>query len=258
MRAFLLTGLLVSSLLLWFGQKVLAADTASSADTVKSMDIKSGDMEVQPRQLETISNIRIEEPPKASSEIADQLIGIQFAPFRPASVAVNNGSYRFDYGSGASSVMGELNWAVRLVSGFGSLYLQEGIAATGFGGNVVQSGQVNTPDSSYSMGLAGLDSRLMFALDALPGPGKYLIPFADFGYQYSLYYQPGKSGLDSAQGGVGNVVGGLGLRFWLNRAASLGGSTPWYLTAKLNRIFPDSDPMNLTSTSVFGGLALGF
>jgi hypothetical protein len=105
------------------------------------------------------------------------------------------------------------------------------------------------------MGVLGIDARLMYAGDWFPW--KPLIPFVDGGYRYSVFYQPGQGGLDAAEGGVGNPVAGLGLRFWLNRRASLNGSTPFFLSAKAERVFPAQNSLNLAATSFFGGLSIG-
>jgi len=204
---------------------------------------------------ETLSSIKIEEPPVNTSSASDQLFTFSVGSFQPDSVLVSNGSYQFDYGSHPTSFQAQASWALKVVDLAGGIYFEGSIGFSTFSGNAVQGAGSDLTSSSYGLGLLGLDARAMYAGDWFPW--KPLVPFVDAGYRYSVYYQPGASGLESAQGGVGNPVAGAGLRFWLNRHASMTGSTPLYLTAKVDRIFPAQQSVNLGSTSLFGGISIG-
>jgi hypothetical protein len=201
------------------------------------------------------STIKIEEPVTQTNATYDQLVTLQFGSFKPASVQITNGSYRFNYGNNISSYMGEAGWALRLFELGGAFYIEENLAFAEFSGSAVENASVQPGGTSYSMDLFGFDTRLMYAADWFPW--KPLVPFIDGGYQYSIYFQPGTSGLDSVSGGVGNPVAAGGLRLWLNRAASLNGNHPVFLMAKVNRIFGTSNSVDLESTSFFGGVSFG-
>jgi hypothetical protein len=206
------------------------------------------------------ASIQIDQPSKSRSSSSDQLLTLQFEQFRPQSVQIDNGSYAFDYGKQISSFLGEVGWAGKLVDFHGSFYFEENLAFSTFTGNISRNSggaQPSLGSSSYSLYLFGLDTRLMYAADWFPA--KWLIPFIDGGYQYTAYYQPASTGLESVQGGVGNFVSGGGMRFWLNRRSSLeNGNNPIYLSAKYNKIFNSASSLNLASSSVLGGMSLGF
>jgi hypothetical protein len=205
------------------------------------------------------SAIQIDQTPKyTSSSSYDQLVTLQFGQFRPQSLQIANGIYSFNYGNQTSSFMGEAGWAIQLLHTYGSFFFEENLAFSTFSGNAIQNQGSNLQISSgsYSLYLFGFDTRLMYAADWFPV--KWVIPFADGGYQYTVYDQSASSGVESVQGGVGNFVAGGGLRLWLNRGSSLsGGSTPLYLSAKFNKIFSNSGSLDLASTSFFGGVSLG-
>ena len=203
---------------------------------------------------ENLSAIKIEEPSGYGKSTLDQIVTLQLMPYQPSSLKVTNGNYSFDYGD-ASTVMVEASWATKLFSPFGSFYLQEGIGYSQFGGNSVQTpGTVSA--SSYNLNVFGFDSRIMYTADFFPW--KALLPFADAGYLYSFYYQPGTSGLDSTGGGVGNFVSGAGLKLCLNpKALRTASGNPWFLSAKYNWIFDNASSVNFASTSFAGGLSIG-
>ena len=203
----------------------------------------------------TLSSIKIDEEPFNKSSASDQIFTFSVGSFQPASVVVGNGSYQFDYGSRPTSFQAQAGWALKLADLAGGLYIEGTLAFSTFSGTAVQGQGSDLTSASYGLGLLGLDARLMYAGDWFPW--KPLVPFVDGGYRYSVYYQPGASGLESVEGGVGNPVAGAGLRFWLNRRASMAGSAPLYLTAKLDRIFPVDQNVNLSSTTLYGGLAIG-
>jgi hypothetical protein len=210
-------------------------------------------------EIPLISAVRIEEPPRHLDASYDQLIGVQFGPYTPASVRTSNGTYSFDYSDGqATSYLSQVGWALKLFNFGGTFYFEENVGFSMFGGSVVQ-GAIPAPlgSPSYSLYMIGFDTRLLYQVDAFPW--KILVPYADAGFQEAVYYQTGGSGLDSLQGTVGNPVAGAGIRLWLNRGSSISnGSVPIFLTAKFNRIFASSNSeLNLASSSLFGGLTLG-
>jgi hypothetical protein len=184
--------------------------------------------------------------PADTAAYSEQLFTLQAEPFSPASVAIDNGSYRFDYGNQLRSVLGELGWAGQLFRLGGAVSFEENLAFTTF------SGQSSATGSAYSLSFLGFDTRLMYSADWFPA--KWLVPFVDGGYQYTLYYQSAPTGLESASGGVGNAVAGAGARLRLTRSTS---TTAFYLSLKYNRIFAGSSSIDLGSSSAFGGLSLG-
>lgn len=217
---------------------------------------------------ETAESIKIEEPTSSASSAdmsleangtrkVDQLVTLQVGQFTPNSIQTSNGSYNFSYGHG-SSFLAEGGWALKILdvgSSGGSFYFEENLAFSSFSGNSVQGAATSTGSSSYTLDLFGFDTRIMYTADWFPW--KIVTPFADGGFQYSIYYQPGSSGFDSAEGGVGNPVAGVGARILLNRGAFVGGSNPVYLSGKYNRIFSVSNSVDLASSSFMGGLSLG-
>jgi hypothetical protein len=204
-----------------------------------------------------MSNIKIEEPAHSATEVAnsDQLVSLAFGAFSPSSVQLSNGTNNFNYGKNVSSYMGQAGWAIKLFDLGGAFYFEENLGFSELSGTAVANGGGQTASASYSVDLFGLDTRLMYAADWFPW--KRLIPFAEGGYLYTFYYQPGSSGLDSVSGGVGNAVAAGGLRFWLNRQGSMNGAHPVFLTGKVNRIFTSSNSVDLASTSIFGGVSFG-
>jgi hypothetical protein len=205
----------------------------------------------------TMSNIKIEEPAHSETSVtsSDQFVSLTFGSFSPASVQISNGAYHFDYGKNTSTYMGQAGWAIKLFDLSGAFYFEENLGFSQLSGSAIDGSGSPTASASYSVDFFGLDTRLLYAADWFPW--KRLIPFVDGGYLYTFYYQPGSSGLDSVSGGVGNPVAGGGLRFWVNRASAMNGAHPVFVTAKVNRIFSSSNSVDLTSTSVFGGVSFG-
>lgn len=193
-----------------------------------------------------------------------QLITLQAGEFHPASVAISNGSYSFNYSDEAlQTYFVELGWAAKLFNVLGGFYIEENLGFTTFNSAIASSSLPNSVGQPLSLNLLGFDTRLMYAMEWFPWHS--FIPFGEAGYQYSLYYQSGPSDLESAQGSVGNPVVGAGFRLWLNRGSSISSdhvsrfaSVPVFLLAKYNRIFPTSSGLNLDSESFFGGLSIGF
>jgi hypothetical protein len=227
--------------LAFFGMSVLLANSSAFADLDPA----------------TISIAKVPQVAAPASDSPDQLLTLQFQQFQPKAVQVDNGSYNFNYGNQISSFLGEAGWAGKLLDFHGAFYFEENLAFSTFSGNVSSSSTAQPGSSSYSLYLLGLDTRLMYAADWFPV--KWLIPFGDAGYQYSVYYQPSSSGSESVEGGVGNFVAGGGVRIWVNRHASLNsGNSPIYLSAKYNKIFSSGGSLDLASASFLGGLSLGF
>jgi hypothetical protein len=200
---------------------------------------------------------------KADDAGTSQLFSLQAGAFRPDSVALSNGSYAFDYGHDSlGSFLAEAGWSARLFRFHGAFSIEENLAFTTFSADSNSISASSVTGNSITVNMLGFDTRLMYSIDVFPW--KRLIPFVDAGYQYTLYYQSGASDLESVQGGVGNFAAGGGLRFWLNRDSSLAAdhvnrfsSFPFFITAKVNRIFPQSGPINLSSTTLLGGISVG-
>lgn len=211
-------------------------------------------------QETNLANLQIEQKPKELSSAYGQLFSVQAQGFQPQSLRIDNGTYIFNYvspdGSPMRSFLLELGWAPKLLEWHGAFYLEGQFAFSLFHGGAAEVSDLPQLDSvSYSLFLFGLDTRIMYA--ATWFPWKLLIPFFDGGYLYSILYQPGYSGLESAQLGVGNAVASLGLRFWLNRQSSQEGGPPFFLILRLNRVFSRAGDVNLGSTALSGGLSLG-
>lgn len=207
-----------------------------------------------------IPNIQIEQKPPEVSSAYSQLFFIQVQYFQPEFIQVDNGTYAFNYSSKTHplrSFLLELGWAPELFQWHGSFYLEEQLAFSLFHGGIFQVSNLPAlSGTSYSLFLFGLDTRLMYAMTGFPW--KRWIPFLDLGYQYSTFYQGGDSGLEAAQGGVGNIVAGGGFRFWLNRQQSQQeGVLPFFLNFRLNHIFSSPGSLNLGSTGISGGMSLG-
>lgn len=193
----------------------------------------------------------------------NQLVTVQAGPFRPASIALSNGSYAFNYGTESlDSYMVEVGWSARVFKLIGSWSFEENIAFSSFTGALTTVQNSVSGTQSLSAYMMGLDTRAMWAMDWFPWSS--LIPFVDGGYQRTFYYQSGSSDLESAQGSVGNLVVGAGLRLWLNRTSSMSGdhvnrfaAFPFFLTAKVNHIFPIDSGLNLSSTDIMAGLSVG-
>ncbi len=194
-----------------------------------------------------------------------QLFTLQAGEFTPAGIRLSNGNYAFNYGNGQlNSYLVEAGWAARLFEFLGSVYIEENVGFSTFSGTVASSPLPLSTGKSLSLYLVGLDSRAMYAMDWFPW--KVMIPFVEGGYQYMLYNQAGSTDIESAQGGVGNLVAGAGVRLWLNRKASIShddisnyAKIPIFVTAKVNRIVPSANSsVDLSSTLYLAGISVGF
>ena len=198
-----------------------------------------------------------------------QLFSVEMGRLQPKSVMASNGDYNFEYNSDSlSAPMVEVGWSIRLLSlgPVGALSFSEGLGYANFSGpgtstSTGTSGVTSTSQDLH-INLLSFDSRLVYTADWFPW--KMLIPFASAGYQYTFFNQTGSSDLDSVQGGVGNLVYGAGLRFWVNRGQFTTGNfesryehIPFYLTARYNHISTNGQTMDLASDSYFGGIEVG-
>jgi hypothetical protein len=198
------------------------------------------------------------------STIYSQLLTISAGPLEPKSAVISNGSYAFNYGQAAQkSFLIEAGWSARLFWLFGGFYLNENFAYSQLSGSPNSNAIGGANDTTLTANLFGFDTRLTYAAEWFPV--HWIIPFAEGGYQYTFYNQSGSVDLDSASGGVGNMVAGAGLRFWLNRTNSQPTDTvhnhqalPIFLSFKWNRIFSNNaDSLNLADSSYQGGISLG-
>lgn len=209
---------------------------------------------------DAIPEIHLDKPTGTSSSL-DQLITFQVGELQAQDVHISNGAYDFDY-SGAHSLYGEAGWAVRLLGGkAGAFYFETNLGFTNFSGNAAAgaSGANSQPlDGSYSLYLFAADLRVMYAADWLPL--RWLVPFAEGGYQGNYYFQPASSSDQSVEGTAGFPVAGAGLRLWLNPKSSFDvAGMPIFLSLKYNRIFPGpgTSSFQLAENSFLGGLTLG-
>ena len=179
------------------------------------------------------------------SQTYHQMFSIQAGPFQPKSAVISNGSYAFDYGSATHSFLLEAGWSAHLFWAFGNFYFNENFAYSQLSGVAPPAAIAGNTDSSLSVNLFGLDTRLVDAFEWFPV--HWIIPFVEGGYQYTFYNQSGSVDLDSVQGGVGNPVAGVGVRFWMNHQSTTRidavhsyEAFPVFFTVKWNRIFPNS------------------
>jgi hypothetical protein len=63
--------------------------------------------------------------------------------------------------------------------------------------------------------------------------------------------------LESVNGGVGNFVAGGGAKLWVNPGVAIDGGIPVFVSAKVNRVFPNSSALDLGSLSFQGGVTFG-
>jgi hypothetical protein len=192
-----------------------------------------------------------------------QLFTVQVGTFSPHALTVSNGEYTFNYGNDSlNSYMVEAGWNMRLFDLLGGWQLEEGLGFTSFTGSAQSIIQGTSGMETLRLNLISLDSRIMYSMEWFPW--KMLTPFADGGYQYTFFSQSGNSDLESVQGGVGNPVAGLGLRFWVNRASTVHGNfakrlsaIPVFITAKVNWVLPGDQNIDLSSRSYLAGVAVG-
>jgi hypothetical protein len=189
------------------------------------------------------------------------LLSLEGGYFRPDRVEIRNLDYTYAYDTDArTSFQLRLSDALRVVRfGGQSLYVQAGVSYSLMRMRLPASYAGNPGNQSLSLNLFGLEARLSHAWESCPI--RALIPFWDAGYRYTYYEQSGPSELEAADGGVGNVVVGGGLRYWLNRPSSFEHLQSWggvFLTARAEHIFNSGGPINLASTNFLGGLAVAF
>jgi hypothetical protein len=213
-----------------------------------------------PARETELQEIAIENTPVPLSSAYTQLFTFQLQPFQPSSLRIDNGTYIFDYTGSDGNVMSswllEFGWAPKLLDWNGAFYLEEQLATSIFhGGSAEVTDLLPIKGSSFSLFMVGFDTRLAYAATWFPLPR--WVPFVEAGYLYSILYQAGTNGLESAQLGVGNAVAALGVRFWLNRPDTPDGRPPFFLTLRLNHVFSSPADVDLGSTALSGGLSLG-
>lgn len=197
-----------------------------------------------------------------------QIFTFSLGLFQPTSILVTKGLYAFSYDNQATNTaLIEAGWATRLFWLGGTFYFSESLAYSRFSGTYPIDKVVSLPAGALSksinlnMHILGLDSRLVHAWEWFPIA--WVIPFFEMGYLYTFYSQFGSSDFDSAQGGIGNLVGAAGIRFWLNPSASVRSentessfSLPIFLSLKWNRIFSNSQNFDMADNNLF--LSAGF
>jgi hypothetical protein len=197
----------------------------------------------------------------------DQMLTVTVGPYTPKNISFTNwNNNSFDYSDQTrSTFLAELGWSIQLFEvGPTSLYFSEGLAfstmSLKLAPNLLSNPAPGT--SSVTFHMFGFDSRLMQAWETCPLEA--LVPYWDFGVQYTLYNQSGASDLVAGEGSASNLVAGLGLRYWVNRSSSISReypghykSIPIFLTAKFNRIFSNSAGFDPAGSTVVGGLSVG-
>ena len=190
-----------------------------------------------------------------------QFFSLEAGRFQPRSVTIGNGDYNFQYGfDSTASALTEAGWSIRLSSlfGAGSLSLVENLGYTSFSGSAINAAKAS---EDLHVNVLAIDSRFRYSADWLPW--QYLIPFVDGGYQYSFYNQNGGSDLESAQGGVGNLVAGAGVRLWVNRWQFNHGdfetkysAIPFFITVRYSHIYPNNQNLDMGSDVWMGGMEI--
>jgi hypothetical protein len=188
----------------------------------------------------------------------NQLFSLLAGTFHPATLALSNSTYRYEYTGGSlDSYDIEPGWSFKLFHLLGAVYLQENLAFSTFKGSLPDSA------SNLSLFMIATDTRIKYSCEWFPIHA--VIPFLEGGYRYTFLSQSGPSDFESAQDTVGNFVAGAGVDLWLN--AMFGSShdsvnrydaVPILLTAKLNRILSNhSSDINLETTNFLAGLSIG-
>lgn len=195
----------------------------------------------------------------------EQMLSVQAGPFKPRSIQFtnwNNNSFNYD-STALNSFMVELGWGIELTKiGGTALSLTPNIGYSAFSLKLPPTLTANPGNVSVSLHMFNIDTRLAQSWQTFPI--EWIVPFWEAGYQLSLYNQTSTSDLTAGEGTASNFVAAAGLRFWLNRSASLNSefpnryiTLPVFLTAKVNRIFSNNAGVDPASTSVLGGVSVG-
>ncbi len=248
MKNFFISGLLM------FSAAALPAMAASTATVPASPALPDpGRMETQAQAQDN------------NGHPYDQLLSLQIGPFKPKSISFtnwNNNTFNYDSNS-MSSMAYQLGWDIQMFRlGGSAFYFQENLSYANFTYKLPADFTANPGNVSVTMHMFGFDTRLMQSWESFPISS--LTPYWDAGALITLYNQNGASDLTAGEGTSTNMVAGLGLRYWLNHAASMNKefpsryqALPIFLTAKLNQIFSNHAGVDPSSTSVLGGLSIG-
>ncbi|MBI3541958.1 MAG: hypothetical protein HY075_01605 [Deltaproteobacteria bacterium] len=258
------------SLVLSFLALNAAAQAASSSATAFKLDtVDSSPVPARPAAANNQSlTSRIEAQSRVTDNNGhpyDQLLTIQAGPYKPKSVAFtnwNNNSFTYD-DAALSTYLAQLGWSIQMFRvGGTAFYFGENLAYSSFSLKLPQSLAANPGNQSVTMHMFGFDTRLAQAWETFPVAA--IVPFWEGGFQYTLYNQSSPSDLTAGEGSATNLVAGLGLRIWVNRAASLSTefpnryqALPVFITAKINQIFSNKSGVDPSATSVLGGVSIG-
>lgn len=195
----------------------------------------------------------------------DQLLTIQAGPYSPRAISFtnwNNNSFDFSDQS-RNTFLAELGWGMRMfTAGATSFSFSESLAYSSMSLNVPTGKLSGAANPKVTFQMFGFDTRLVHAWDSFPLPE--LVPFWEGGFQVTLYNQAGSSDLVAGEGSATNLAAAVGLRYWVNRDAALNrefpgrySALPVFVTAKLNKVFPNNAGFDAACTTVMGGLSVG-
>lgn len=195
----------------------------------------------------------------------DFILTLEAGPYKPKSISFtnwNNNSFTYD-DSTLNAFSAQLGWGMNLYKNDDiAIIFNESLDYSNFTYKLPADLAANPGNVSVSMHMFSFDSRLQVAWNN--SPVLSLIPFAEGGYMVTLWNQNGPTDLTAGEGTAGNLVAGAGLRFWLNRAASLNhefpsrySALPIFITAKVNQVFSNNAGVDPGATSVLGGLSVG-
>lgn len=194
-----------------------------------------------------------------------QILTFRLGMHSPQSIAFTNwNNYSFNFNDQKKEAASfELGWEMAVFAvGKTTFYISETVSVSSFSLKLPPGSITNTGGLSANFALFGMDSRIGQAWEGFPVA--WIKPFWDAGYRFSLYNQTGSSELVAGEGSAGNWTAGLGMRFWVNRGASINSEFPGryiqlpiFLTAKLSRIFPNRAGVDPGATTISAGLSVG-
>jgi hypothetical protein len=255
-----------------FVSMLLAAAPAFAAQTTSVPNIPLPDERTEPAQAgyspySPLSS-RIEERSRSTDNNGhpyDQILSITAGPYQPKQINFTNwNSTTFNYDTKTlKSFSVELGWGINLFRAGGTAFsFSEGLTLSSFTFQLPDSMPENPGNQSVTLHMFGFDSRIQQSWQTFPVAS--LEPFWEGGYRLSLYNQSAPSDLLSGEGTTGNFVAGLGMRWWVNRGASLNHefpnrymALPVFVSAKLNQIFSNNQGVDPGSTSVMAGISIG-
>jgi hypothetical protein len=200
----------------------------------------------------------------------EQMIFAVVGPLRPTSASVSKGNYVFTYDSESTqTLVFGVGGATRLFSLLGAVYLGETLTYSRFNGSYSVDASVAglSPGSSnggngLSMSLFGFDTRITHSWEWFPI--RWIIPFVEIGYLFTVFNQFGTTDFNSAQGSTGNATAAGGIRFWLNPSASVRSENtespftlPIFLSLKWNQIFGNGQLLDLASNGFYLSASFG-